>query len=1070
MKIQQNFKYVFICFTICCVTFAKAQNKNNLKFSVLDSLITLKQPQKANVLLNNIIKKQAADSLYHVPNYIGLIELLKHNDTTKATKKASAFISQLKKRTTNKRTLYKAHLKLSDFYVDLIDDKKAITAAKNALRIAKEIPDIKPKEIGLINYIIGGCYYALYDIEQASNYFKNASKAYEKSATVKKDVLADAYNGVAVSMWTLRQLDSAEIYFNKAIKATNESKLETYKLNYYTNAFKFNLALVLDDSGKINEAIKMKEAVIKNLQHIISNCPDDTLILKSKRLQASSYANLAAMYNDIGFYSKSYHLLKYAYQKKQQVFDANNPRLASNLNQIGLAEINLKEFKKSLNTLKKGLTMLRATNNPYLPLEADNLYLQAKAYAETKDTINAFKYFEESEAIYKKAYPNELSRDYIILLRNYAKFLAKHNRKNKALANAKQTYKYIQKQTETNDILRLNEIINLAEITYLNGDYQNALNWSEKGALLLNSQFKNANSAIDSLKLDFNKPSLLLIKAKAQYQLNKNKTIPFLDTLATSLNKAQTILEQCKKAYYNQKDISDLLDEYASIASFNKQIQLDLYKLTKNKIYLNKLLELHESSIYNRIRSRLNFKTNTVVNTVPKLVLQRENELQKNIAQTLNLNRDISVYLNQEKQWQQFLDSLQQNHPKYFNLKYASITASIENSVPKNTTVIRYLFIESKLFALVISASEKTLIELSTTNLASEINQISNDFNIETTSTNLFNLYQKLWLPIKDKITTKNVTIIPDGMLFNLSFETLTPKKINSFSKLSTSSLLAKHCISYNYSFLLINNNDKVIDYKNDFIAFAPEFNDAMKTDYRLAIQDTTAVDKTYLTLLPQPFSVDLAKQYSNLFDGNYFINDKASKQIFTNEANEHKIIHIGTHAESNNISPEFSRLIFAKKDESNDNSLYTFEIYNQNFNSNLAILTACETGKPTYQAGEGMISLAHAFNYAGSESILTSLWKIDEKTSSEILKLFYNNIKNGLPKDEALQLAKLNFLKNNEGRLLTPCYWSGLILMGNTAPIALNSSKNLFIYSSIIVLITLILSVLIFNRKKIKN
>ena len=81
---------------------------------------------------------------------------------------------------------------------------------------------------------------------------------------------------------------------------------------------------------------------------------------------------------------------------------------------------------------------------------------------------------------------------------------------------------------------------------------------------------------------------------------------------------------------------------------------------------------------------------------------------------------------------------------------------------------------------------------------------------------------------------------------------------------------------------------------------------------------------------------------------------------MFTSEAKEHKIIHIGTHAESNNVSPELSRLIFAKNitdsTSTEDNSLYIYEIYNQNLSSNLAILTACETGKPAYQPGEGMI------------------------------------------------------------------------------------------------------------------
>ena len=85
------------------------------------------------------------------------------------------------------------------------------------------------------------------------------------------------------------------------------------------------------------------------------------------------------------------------------------------------------------------------------------------------------------------------------------------------------------------------------------------------------------------------------------------------------------------------------------------------------------------------------------------------------------------------------------------------------------------------------------------------------------------------------------------------------------------------------------------------------------------------------------------------------------------------------------------------------------------------------------------MISLAHAFNYAGSKSILTSLWQIDEQSSAEILDGFYGYLEAGLTKDEALKNAKLNYLKSAEGRTLHPQYWAGLILMGDPSPIELS-------------------------------
>jgi hypothetical protein len=85
------------------------------------------------------------------------------------------------------------------------------------------------------------------------------------------------------------------------------------------------------------------------------------------------------------------------------------------------------------------------------------------------------------------------------------------------------------------------------------------------------------------------------------------------------------------------------------------------------------------------------------------------------------------------------------------------------------------------------------------------------------------------------------------------------------------------------------------------------------------------------------------------------------------------------------------------------------------------------------------MISLAHAFNYAGSKSILTALWKVDEQASAEITGLFYENLVAGLSKDEALRKAKLHYLQTARGRMRSPQYWAGLVVLGDTAPVRLS-------------------------------
>jgi CHAT domain-containing protein len=113
------------------------------------------------------------------------------------------------------------------------------------------------------------------------------------------------------------------------------------------------------------------------------------------------------------------------------------------------------------------------------------------------------------------------------------------------------------------------------------------------------------------------------------------------------------------------------------------------------------------------------------------------------------------------------------------------------------------------------------------------------------------------------------------------------------------------------------------------------------------------------------------------------------------------------------------------------------------------------------------MISLAHAFNYAGSESILTSLWQIDEQSSTQILDYFYTYLEQGLPKDVALRQAKLDYLATAKGRTLHPQYWAGLVLMGDTLPIELSGSNQWHWISIGLALIVLFVFVL-FKRKSL--
>jgi CHAT domain-containing protein len=107
-----------------------------------------------------------------------------------------------------------------------------------------------------------------------------------------------------------------------------------------------------------------------------------------------------------------------------------------------------------------------------------------------------------------------------------------------------------------------------------------------------------------------------------------------------------------------------------------------------------------------------------------------------------------------------------------------------------------------------------------------------------------------------------------------------------------------------------------------------------------------------------------------------------------------------------------------------------------------LVVLSACETGAGQYVAGEGVFSLARGFMDAGVPSVVMSLWQVNDISTSELMPLFYRHLAQGLPKDEALHKAKLEFLKTSDPMKTHPFFWAGFVLLGDNAPVKEGESR----------------------------
>jgi len=100
-----------------------------------------------------------------------------------------------------------------------------------------------------------------------------------------------------------------------------------------------------------------------------------------------------------------------------------------------------------------------------------------------------------------------------------------------------------------------------------------------------------------------------------------------------------------------------------------------------------------------------------------------------------------------------------------------------------------------------------------------------------------------------------------------------------------------------------------------------------------------------------------------------------------------------------------------------------------------LAVLSACETALGSQRAGEGLMSLRRAFEVAGAKTVVSSLWKVDDRATATLMAQFYKNYwELGMGKGEALHQAKLRMLRQNRADFGEPHpeTWGAFVLSGD--------------------------------------
>ena len=362
-----------------------------------------------------------------------------------------------------------------------------------------------------------------------------------------------------------------------------------------------------------------------------------------------------------------------------------------------------------------------------------------------------------------------------------------------------------------------------------------------------------------------------------------------------------------------------------------------------------------------------------------------------------------------QTQYEDILRQIKLHNPAYAEIVTAQPVSlqEIQSGLDEKTAVLAYWISSNDLIYWLISKSgivykSIPVVDASLSQLVEKTRKTIESNSMDEIKPNLSLLYSMLIAPVgKDIAPYTNLVIIPNGPLHFLPFQALIDERqeylVQRFNLIYAPSA----------SVFLVCSNRQV---------------KAGSRFMGIALSDIVLANKPGL-----PGTEDELRNILPLFPDNISAFGNQSTETFVKKnAGGYNYIHFATHGSYNYNQPLYSHLLFPPSDE-DDGRLNVFEVLEMNLNASLITLSACETGLGNISQGDELVGLSRAFLFAGSSSVIVSLWAVADYPTSLLMANFYRYLKDHNIQ-QALTLAQRDVIKIYP----QPQYWSPFILIGN--------------------------------------
>lgn len=768
------------------------------------------------------------------------------------------------------------------------------------------------------------------------------------------------------------------------------------------------------------------------------------------------------------------------------------------------AEIDLKngDVEKARAAFEKSIYYLIKTNKE--KEIADSYYGLADAYSNQMEFDKALVYFDYASNLFLKL---KEFKSYVSVLVTKSVGYRKIGAYSEAINCLNRAYFIGKIKLKKDDIIVVGILDRLANCYYFLNDYKNAIKYySEYLDFILKNNIRTYYYPILKYKIgacytnlkQFEKASLYIDSSLHLLHFNKNTPHPF-DGLQSPVDMIMILYFKGKnyhKAYeaygceedlhaaaewyglsvglieylnrnYEEADSKQyLLDRFYYVFEAAINVFYTLHQETRKEIYADSMLNYMERSRAVLLKEAMQRAAAVNRAGIPDTLLKEERRLQNEIIALENERfemlegsaRETSASLalasrlfDLKASRRQILSEIEKYHPAFYRNNYETRSLAIADVrrrlLRPDEMLLHYFIGDDYVLALGVSAAACRAVKFpipdSLQQWVVRFREGVYEYAMHPSDSLArqydylgFRLYQSLLMPFG--ALPKRLLIAPDGLLEYLPFEAFlfepvtTPDAFDQYPF-----LVRRHAIRYTHSLALLGQLD---DHppsarRRQVLAFAPSF------ERESASVDNPDERKRNLGILRD--NIKEVEEIARIFPARIYTGSAATRERFVNAAGDYTVLHLATHAKANDDSGDFSYLAFASETADTATRLYVKDVYALHLHAEMVVLSACETGVGELRRGEGLISLARGFSYAGAGSLITTLWRVGDRPSYELMQRFYRQLKKHMYKDEALRLAQLEFIDAHPDLFSHPFFWAAFVPIGDVSPLQIGHDNH---------------------------